>query len=83
MWAMTETTTYTVVAYAVHVEGALWDDPDISAWTESLADAAAMMERAAAFFEMGEEGVPLLTIVRAEFTPEEWATTRANGWTLG
>lgn len=78
-----------VTAYAVHVDGALWDDPQISAWCESIADAAAMMERAEVFFAddadfglMEPNDGGLLTIVRAVFTPDEWETVVASGWAL-
>lgn len=80
--------TENIVAYAVHVDGGMWDDPEISAWCESIDTAARMMERAEAFFADDDDfGIDdpkdggLLTIVRAVFTPYEWAETAANGWT--
>jgi hypothetical protein len=73
---------HSVVAYAVHVDGSLWDDPDISAWCESVRDAATLMETAEAFFAGDDNGVPLLTIVRAQFTREEWTQIVATGWAL-
>jgi hypothetical protein len=72
-----------ITAYAVHVEGALWDDPQISAWCEDLADASAQMHAAEGFFAVDEDGVPLLTIVRAEFTADEWKQVVSAGWAFG
>jgi hypothetical protein len=72
-----------ITAYAVHVEGALWDDPQISAWCEDLADAADQMRAAEGFFASDENGVPLLTIVRAEFSADEWQQVTTAGWAFG
>ena len=73
---------HSVVAYAVHVDGTLWDDPEISAWCESVHDAATIMTTAEAFFASDLHDMPLLTIVRAQFTREEWAQIVATGWAL-
>jgi hypothetical protein len=70
----------TVVAYAVHVDGALFDDPQVSAWCEDLTDAAGMLKRVEGFFDDDGAEMPLLTIVRAEFTDGEWATVTQKGW---
>ena len=80
------TTTTNTVAYAVHVDGAPWDDPQISAWCERIGDATAMMDRAEAFFAddddfgVDEPNGGLLTIVRAVFTADEWQQVVANEW---
>jgi hypothetical protein len=73
----------TITAYAVHVEGAMWDDPRISTWCENLDDACAQMRAAEGFFASDEDGIPLLTIVRAEFSAAEWRQVQSAGWAFG
>lgn len=68
----------TTIAYAVHVDGGMWDDRRISVWCPDPQDALMRLERAAEFFA-GDD--VLLTIVRAEFTPREWEVLTEAEWT--
>lgn len=81
----TETEQATVTAYAVHAEGALCDEhSSFRGWTTDVHRAADALVAAADWFAADDPDLfpGVLTIVRADFTPQEWDAECDAGWVL-